>query len=53
MAVDVTDESHALGLLFHRLNNQFGIILANAEILEKKGADYFLSLVHSRTGEGH
>ena len=25
-----------LGLLFHRLNNQLGIILANAELLEAK-----------------
>ena len=39
MAVDVTDQSQALGLLFHRLNNQLGIILANAELLEKKAAD--------------
>ena len=39
MAVDVTDESHALHLLFHRLNNQLGIILANAELLEKKAAN--------------
>jgi hypothetical protein len=28
-----------LGLLFHRLNNQLGIILANAELLETKAAD--------------
>ena len=28
-----------LGLLFHRLNNQLGIILANAELLEAKSAD--------------
>ena len=27
-----------LGLLFHRLNNQLGIILANAELLEAKSA---------------
>ena len=27
------------GLLFHRLNNQLGIILANAELLEAKAAD--------------
>ena len=27
-----------LGLLFHRLNNQLGIILANAELLETKAA---------------
>ena len=28
-----------LGLLFHRLNNQLGIILANAELLEMKASD--------------
>ena len=28
-----------LGLLFHRLNNQLGIVLANAELLEAKLAD--------------
>lgn len=28
-----------LGLLFHRLNNQLGITLANAELLEVKAAD--------------
>jgi hypothetical protein len=28
-----------LRLLFHRLNNQLGIILAHAELLEAKGAD--------------
>jgi len=28
-----------MGLLFHRLNNQLGIILANAELLEMKAAD--------------
>ena len=28
--------SEELGLLFHRLNNQLGIILANAELLEAK-----------------
>ena len=27
------------GPLFHRLNNQLGIILANAELLESKGGD--------------
>ena len=40
-AADVTQgppssESPDLGLLFHRLNNQLGIILANAELLEAK-----------------
>jgi hypothetical protein len=33
------DEPSDLGLLFHRLNNQLGIILANAELLEAKLAD--------------
>jgi hypothetical protein len=28
-----------LGLLFHRLNNQLGIILANAELIEAKSTD--------------
>ena len=43
-AADVTagspsNESPDLGLLFHRLNNQLGIILANAELLEAKLKD--------------
>jgi hypothetical protein len=43
-AADVTpgassSESPDLGLLFHRLNNQLGIILANAELLEAKLTD--------------
>ena len=33
------DDTDDLGLLFHRLNNQLGIILANAELLESKSAD--------------
>lgn len=33
------DESPDLRLLFHRLNNQLGIILANAELLEAKAPD--------------
>jgi len=33
------DESPELRLLFHRLNNQLGIILANAELLEAKATD--------------
>ena len=33
------DDASDLGLLFHRLNNQLGIILANAELLEAKSAD--------------
>ncbi|HXG56480.1 MAG TPA: hypothetical protein VNJ03_13975 [Vicinamibacterales bacterium] len=31
--------SEDLGLLFHRLNNQLGIILANAELIEAKSSD--------------
>ncbi len=34
-----SSESPDLGLLFHRLNNQLGIILANAELLEAKLMD--------------
>ena len=33
------DESPELRLLFHQLNNQLGIILAHAELLEAKAAD--------------
>jgi len=33
------DEPHDLRLLFHRLNNQLGIILAHAELLEAKAPD--------------
>jgi hypothetical protein len=33
------DDTSDLGLLFHRLNNQLGIILANAELLEAKAPD--------------
>jgi hypothetical protein len=33
------DESPELRLLFHRLNNQLGIILAHAELLESKALD--------------
>ena len=33
------DETPELRLLFHRLNNQLGIILAHAELLETKAAD--------------
>jgi hypothetical protein len=33
------DNAPDLGLLFHRLNNQLGIILANAELLEAKAGD--------------
>ena len=33
------DEAPELRLLFHRLNNQLGIILAHAELLEAKAAD--------------
>jgi hypothetical protein len=33
------DEGPELRLLFHRLNNQLGIILAHAELLESKATD--------------
>ncbi len=33
------DESPELRLLFHRLNNQLGVILAHAELLEAKAPD--------------
>ena len=33
------DESPELQTLFHRLNNQLGIILAHAELLEAKATD--------------
>ena len=33
------DEPAALRLLFHRLNNQLGIILAHAELMEAKAGD--------------
>jgi hypothetical protein len=33
------DEAPTLRLLFHRLNNQLGIILAHAELLEAKAPD--------------
>jgi hypothetical protein len=36
---DSRDEAAALRLLFHRLNNQLGIILAHAELLEAKTTD--------------
>jgi hypothetical protein len=38
-AGDETVESAELRLLFHRLNNQLGIILAHAELLEAKADD--------------
>ncbi len=31
-----------LGLLFHKLNNQLGIILAHAELLEAKASEDYL-----------
>jgi hypothetical protein len=42
-AADVTPGASSsdsdLGLLFHRLNNQLGIVLANAELLESRLED--------------
>jgi hypothetical protein len=42
------DELPELGLLFHRLNNQLGIILANAELLEAKASD---DMTRARAGQ--
>ena len=42
------DESPELRLLFHRLNNQLGIILAHAELLEAKASD---DMNRSRAGQ--
>jgi hypothetical protein len=39
LARGLMDESPELGLLFHRLNNQLGIILSHAELLEAKASD--------------
>ena len=33
------DETPELRLLFHRLNNQLGIVLSHAELLEAKASD--------------
>jgi hypothetical protein len=42
------DEQPEIGLLFHRLNNQLGIILANAELLEAKASD---EMTRARAGQ--
>ncbi len=42
------DELPELRLLFHRLNNQLGIILAHAELLESKATD---DIVRSRAAQ--
>ena len=39
LARGLMDELPELRLLFHRLNNQLGIILAHAELLESKATD--------------
>ena len=39
LAKRTMNESPELRLLFHRLNNQLGIILAHAELLEAKSPD--------------
>ena len=39
LGIGPMDEPADLRLLFHRLNNQLGIILANAELLEAKATD--------------
>lgn len=42
------DERPELRLLFHRLNNQLGIILAHAELLEAKAAN---DMTRARAGQ--
>ena len=42
------DELPELRLLFHRLNNQLGIILAHAELLEAKAPD---DILRARAGQ--
>jgi hypothetical protein len=42
------DQPQELRRLFHRLNNQLGIILAHAELMEKKAAD---ETTRSRAGQ--
>ena len=42
------DESPELRVLFHRLNNQLGIILAHAELLEAKTTD---DMSHARAAQ--
>ncbi len=39
------DESPDVQLLFHRLNNQLGIILAHAELLEAKASEHSARMV--------
>jgi two-component sensor histidine kinase len=39
LARRLMEESPELRLLFHRLNNQLGIVLAHAELLEAKAPD--------------
>jgi hypothetical protein len=38
-AKNAMEDSPELRLLFHRLNNQLGIVLAHAELLEAKAPD--------------
>ena len=38
-APETREDTAAMRLLFHRLNNQLGIILAHAELLEAKATD--------------
>ena len=48
LARNPMDEAPELRLLFHRLNNQLGIILAHAELLESKASD---DMTRARAGQ--
>ncbi len=38
-SADESQQAHELQALFHRLNNQLGIVLAHAELLEAKASN--------------
>jgi hypothetical protein len=46
--MDPMDQPQELHRLFHQLNNQLGIILAHAELMERKAAD---EMSRSRAGQ--
>jgi hypothetical protein len=48
LAVRPMDQAPELRLLFHQLNNQLGIVLAHAELIETKATD---DLVRARAAQ--